>query len=298
MPRAPRWPGITSSVVVHAALVLAILLGFHASPSQDQAAARDAAVPRVVDMVYIPPPRQAPVPPPQEAARPAPEPAPTPPAEAQPEQPPQRPRPNAVQADRNERESAVPTPKEEVPALTPREGASDMASNDVDRKGEGSTDPAPTLTSRGEPVPGLPPAPDSAARVDSEVQRIFGPRSGGVMARLGIGPDASLDNNPHPERTTCVPRPRPAGAEKEMVELVGRVYTPSHQPLPGAFLQIIGTPYSTFSDQSGTYRLTFDAALVDNCRTQFVRVVADGYRGRNLILGMGPGDTDVLLGRN
>ena len=62
-------------------------------------------------------------------------------------------------------------------------------------------------------------------------------------------------------------------------------------------LAFIGTSYSTYSDGTGVYRLVFDASLVDECRTQYVRVVAAGYRGRNLILEVGPGVNDVVLDR-
>jgi hypothetical protein len=84
-----------------------------------------------------------------------------------------------------------------------------------------------------------------------------------------------------------------------MATLIGRVYSDNmhSRPLAGAFLQIIGTSYSTYSDRDGVYHLVFDASLVDECRTQYVRVVANGYRGRNLVLGVGPGVNDVVLGR-
>jgi hypothetical protein len=66
-------------------------------------------------------------------------------------------------------------------------------------------------------------------------------------------------------------------------------------PLPNASLQIIGTSYVTFSDGNGRYRLTFDAGLVDACRSQVVRVSAPGYRARTLVLALGRSDNTVPL---
>lgn len=64
---------------------------------------------------------------------------------------------------------------------------------------------------------------------------------------------------------------RPAGGFEGYVEgIVGNEDTGSI--LAGAFLQVIGTPYVTFSDGRGHYRLGFEAQLVDGCRTQLVRV--------------------------
>ena len=37
--------------------------------------------------------------------------------------------------------------------------------------------------------------------------------------------------------------------------------------MANAHLQIIGTSFTTFTDQNGEYVLTFDAALLDMCRT-------------------------------
>lgn len=58
-------------------------------------------------------------------------------------------------------------------------------------------------------------------------------------------------------------------------------------PVPGAFLQILGTGFATFADQTGHYHLAFDPNLVDQCRSQVVRVTAPGYRARTLILAAG-----------
>ena len=50
---------------------------------------------------------------------------------------------------------------------------------------------------------------------------------------------------------------------------------------------MIGTPYTAFTDPDGSYRFRFDMALMDNCRTQYVRVTAKGYESRLLVLVVG-----------
>jgi hypothetical protein len=94
-----------------------------------------------------------------------------------------------------------------------------------------------------------------------------------------------------------VPRDSDEPVQLGMVE--GRIYRQdTGQPLAGAHLQMIGTPYVTFTDGSGEYRFRFDLALVDNCRTQYVRVSAEGYESRLLVLLVGPRRSeDVRLRR-
>jgi hypothetical protein len=73
-----------------------------------------------------------------------------------------------------------------------------------------------------------------------------------------------------------------------MGTVAGVVYREgTRQPLGGAFLQIMGTPYSTFADDRGAYTLRFDKALIDACRTQYVQVSKDGFAPRRLILSLG-----------
>jgi hypothetical protein len=81
--------------------------------------------------------------------------------------------------------------------------------------------------------------------------------------------------------------------------VVGRIFRQDNgRPLAGAHLQMMGTPYVTFTDGKGEYRFRFDLALVDNCRTQYVRVSAEGYESRLLVLVVGPHRSeDVLLRR-
>lgn len=149
------------------------------------------------------------------------------------------------------------------------------------------------------------PAPEEQkveATLESEARRIFGrPR---LATRPGAGPQAIRPMEAwapdRPER--CVPRPVVARDSDEPVQLgtvEGRIYRQdTGQPLAGAHLQMIGTPYVTFTDGRGEYRFRFDLALVDNCRTQYVRVSAEGYESRLLVLLVGPRRSeDVRLRR-
>jgi hypothetical protein len=93
-----------------------------------------------------------------------------------------------------------------------------------------------------------------------------------------------------PER--CIPRPAPPRDSAGPVQIgtvVGRIFRQDNgSPLVGAHLQMIGTPFVTFTDNQGEYRFRFDLALVDNCRTQYVKVTAPGYESRLLVLTVGP----------
>ncbi len=100
--------------------------------------------------------------------------------------------------------------------------------------------------------------------------------------------DAWLPENP----ARCIPRqPTPeevASRSKQLGTVVGRIFRQDNgRPLAGAHLQMIGTPYVAFTDGTGEYRFQFDLGLVDNCRTQYVKVTAAGYESRLLVLLVG-----------
>jgi Carboxypeptidase regulatory-like domain len=111
--------------------------------------------------------------------------------------------------------------------------------------------------------------------------------------------EAYLPDNP--ER--CVPRPvapGDSGGAPKFGTVVGRIFKQdSGRPLAGAHLQMLGAPYVAFTDNNGEYRFRFDLALVDNCRTQYVRVTAPGYETRLLALLVGENlqSEDVRLRR-
>ena len=82
--------------------------------------------------------------------------------------------------------------------------------------------------------------------------------------------------------------------------VVGKIYRQDNgRPLSGAHLQMLGTPYVTFTNDVGEYHFRFDMSMVDNCRTQYVRVSAPGYESRLLVLVVGPNvrSDDVILKR-
>jgi hypothetical protein len=109
--------------------------------------------------------------------------------------------------------------------------------------------------------------------------------------------EAYLPDNP--ER--CIPHPvapRDSSTPIQFGTVQGRIFRQNDgRPLAGAHLQMLGTPYVTFTDDQGEYQFRFDLSLVDNCRTQYVRVSAPGYESRLLVLVVGPNarSEDVLL---
>lgn len=126
----------------------------------------------------------------------------------------------------------------------------------------------------------------------TEAQRLFGRPQHGVTNATGPVPNVRWAQELTDDRDNdCRPSQRPPrdpDAPVEMGQVSGQVFREgTHQPLGGAFLQILGTPYSTFADDDGWYTLSFDQSLVDACRTQYVQVSKDGFRPRRLILGLG-----------
>jgi hypothetical protein len=104
----------------------------------------------------------------------------------------------------------------------------------------------------------------------------------------------------HPERCTPIEtRARDPEQPAQLGTVVGRIFRQdTGAPLAGAHLQMLGTPYVTFTDWRGEYRFNFDLSLVENCRTQYVRVSAPGYESRLLVLVVGDNRSeDVLLRR-
>lgn len=143
-------------------------------------------------------------------------------------------------------------------------------------------------------APSSPPAPRSTAStaelMRSEAQRLFGRPSRPTARRGGPAAEPGFEIYLPPQSDGCTPvRPREEGAPVELVAVSGRVYRQGTRvPLAGAHLQMIGTPYVAFSDAAGAYDLRFDPALVDRCRTQYVRVTAPGFRAQTLVLYLGP----------
>jgi hypothetical protein len=232
---------------------------------------------RQVDMVYLPPPPPAPPAEPPPPPPPPPQPTPRPP---QPVAPP----PEQEQPDAEDRANAPPDAvRNEGEESDEPEGASDPEASAEAPRADAPAPAAPTL--------------------ESEARRIFGRRR--VATAPGAGPRAVRPLETYlPDRPDkCVPVPKPPADSAAPVQygmVMGRIFREDGgAPLPGAHLQMLGTPYTTFTDNQGEYRFRFDLSLVDNCRTQYVRVSAKGYESRLLVLMVGPNvrSEDVRLQR-
>ena len=265
-PRQRPWSPLAVSAAAH---VLLLITGGGALaedyPGDERRRADSpAAESRRIDMIYMPPPPEPPPPPP--VVQP-------PPPQRQPPRPPPSPPPPPRRTE--------PEPEANAPPEATRTTGSE--SPDQEKTG-GQPAAAPRAESNA-------PAPKrEAVTMESEARRIFGrPR---LATAPGAGPQSVRPMESWiRESERCVPS-QPAANKSGRTELgivVGRIFRQDNgRPLAGAHLQMIGTPYVTFTDGSGEYRFRFDMSLVDNCRTQYVRVTASGYESRLLVLVVGP----------
>ncbi len=267
-PRQPSWSSLATSAAVHAAVIaLAVTLSSREPPLEETEPERRAEPSRQVDMIYLPPP------PPRAPPPPAPAPPPPPP---QPEPPPPTPEPRAPPPEKRQ-------PEPEDRANAPPEATRSEGEETDEPEGASDTDAPPD-------------APREAPRaeaptMESEALRIFGRRR--IATQPGAGPRAIRPMESYiPDRPDkCVPAPAAAADSAGAVEygtVVGRIYRQDgNRPLAGAHLQMLGTPYVAFTDSDGEYQFRFDLSLMDNCRTQYVRVTAKGYESRLLVLVVG-----------
>jgi hypothetical protein len=262
--RQPTWLSIGVSATLHG-LLLVLAVAVTRQTAAEPREQRDAVhrEPPRIDMIYVPEPEVTP-PRPVEPPKPRPTPPKLPPT---PPPPPER---------------KEPEPEPNAPPEAIRTSGAEEASA-----------PEPAAAPR---------RSEAEATLESEARRIFGrPRT---MARAGVGPEAIRPMEAwvaeRPER--CIPRPsapRDSAGPAQMGTVVGRIFRQDNgKPLAGAHLQMIGTQYVSFTDGRGQYHFNFDAALIDNCRTQYVKVSAPGYESRLLVLMIGPNRSeDVLLRR-
>lgn len=252
------WIPLSVSAAAHL-LLLALVAELTRQPNAVEAAQQDrrAVEARHVDMIYVPPPK-APLRSPS-----LPPPPPTPPP------PPVR--------------HTAPEPEPNAPPEATRSAGSESAEQGAPPEGK-ELARAP-LAEPAKPA-------ENEATLESEARRIFGrPRP---STQSGAGPRATRPMEAwvanRPER--CTPHPVPpadSAGPAELGTVIGRIFRQDNgRPLAGAHLQMIGSPYVTFTDGSGEYRFQFDLALVDNCRIQYVRVSAPGYESRLLVLVVGP----------
>lgn len=191
-----------------------------------------------------------------------------------------------------------PTPEEEpnAPPTATRTEATRPDPGDADAETEAAATTAPTGSS---PTMLADAAPSA---METEAQRIFGrpsSRLGPLAGRSDNRPWETAD--PSDSRGCNLPEEeeRDSTLPRGMAAIAGRIFhEDTGRPLPGARLQILGTPYGTFANDRGEYRLVFDRTLVNRCRTQSVRVTAPGYRGRDVLLYIGErANGDVPLRR-
>ncbi|MDH4130526.1 MAG: hypothetical protein OEV95_01820 [Gemmatimonadota bacterium] len=136
----------------------------------------------------------------------------------------------------------------------------------------------------------------------AEAQRLFGRPSARLGPATGTQESRPWESARSSDSRGCTLPPEDStdmSVPRGMAVIEGRIYHEgTGEPLGGARLQILGTPYGAFSDPRGNYRLVFARELVNRCRTQMVRVSAPGYRGRDVLLYMGEyGNGDVPLSR-
>ncbi len=126
----------------------------------------------------------------------------------------------------------------------------------------------------------------------------------GVMGRSGIsGTDGRSWRPSFEEAAGSCPEVPDLGTNPDgtpvLASVVGYVFDDRGNPLANAHLQIVGAPFTSFSDRNGAYRLEFDPRMLGKCRVQYVRVQADGFRGQTLVLAVGRSvrSDDVVLKR-
>ena len=268
-PRQRPWISLLTSAAVHVLLLVLAVWVTRPKPEdmeEEREVKKADAEQREVQMVYLSPP---PTPPPPPQAAPPP---PPPPPKATP--PPPRP--------------VAPPPEKAQP--TPEPDAN--APSDAERsKGPEPKDDENDKVRKGEPEPPTSPLAIAEDPMAAEARRIFGRQK--KFTPEGVGPRASRPMEAylpdHPER--CIPKqPNPDSlGHPQYGTVMGRIFRQDDgRPLGGAHLQMLGTPYVTFTDADGEYQFRFDLSLVDNCRTQYVRVTAAGYESRLLVLVVGP----------
>jgi hypothetical protein len=298
--KGPRpWGGFALSTLFHALLILLVLGVFKRSEEHDQSKENRQLVkvpkPEDVQLVYVAPP---------------PKPTPTP---VQP--PPERALPkNFKEPARNDASTQVKPNPASTPATQPDQvakpsGAQPGEANDplnTAARERGTAQPpeapkeapnAPPTSTPTAPMPAAGKPEVRAPTLEDEARRLFGSNRrtpSGRPERAYGGAEIPW----HAGNGQCEQVPEHPDSVIVMGFVAGQVIgSDNGKPLAGAYLQILGTPYSTYSDNGGFYKLSFDLSLVANCRTQAVRVTAPGYSAADLLLGVGVGNNTVPLRR-
>jgi hypothetical protein len=271
--RRRPWVSLAASAAVHGVVILLALLLTRQEDKtlEEEKTERGPAEQREHVMpLYIPPP------PPRPVTPPPPSPPPPPPKVQLPPPPlPVAPPP------------AVRQPKPEPEANAPPEEKRSTGTEEPDEKTTGDKAPKNAASATAPPT-----EISTAPTMESEAKRIFGNRREGPPPGAGPRDIRPLQTELPDRPDKCVPRPavpaESAGAPQIGVA-VGRIFRGDNgRPLAGAHLVMLGTAYTAFTDENGEYQFRFDLSLIDNCRTQYVRVTAQGYESRLLVLVVGP----------
>ena len=254
----------------HLAVAIVVIASLRKTETAaEQKAAEDNKGPREVQLVYIPPP-------PKPVAKPQPPPPTQPPAA-----------PLTPGQDQTPGSLAKVSPKpEENPNAPPEAKRSEATAPET----QVPPDDGGATKHEEQPVSAFAPLAKRAETpsIESEAQRIFGR----PLTRAG---EESGVRDSRPGNRRWIGRRMGARLQSRMTPLPLTAWAWFRAASSGrtaglarSHLQVLGTPYYTYSDPNGAFRLVFDRSLVDNCRTQSVRVWAPGYRARDLILYVGP----------
>jgi len=316
LPKERNWLPLIVSALFHGAIILLLLFGI--PTSREVPAARSPS--EVVQPLAIAPPKTS-TPTPQRvmptvrrAVPPPPPPSPKPPATEQ------ELGPNSTKPDAPAKQAAKPADTRQAePARTaPPTDVADATPPAQEPPKPEVQPPAPTKIGVPRPgsalAPGIPlpttspwapPRADSASGAPPPAPEPS--TTSGMMSRSGLAdrdPDHWEQSFDDETSGRCVEIPdlgkNPDGTPV-LATVIGRVLdTDGRTPLGGAHLQILGTPFGTFSDDEGEYRLEFDPHLLARCRKQYVEVVAPGYAPQRLTLAIGPRvrSDDVVLRRH
>ncbi len=292
--RRIRWFGFALSAALHGFLLFAIATGL-LSPAPRPEVEGLTEPQRALQMIFMPPPTPAskrPPPPPDPSREPpAPPPPPAPPEKEEilgpnskrPDETPHEASPEKPGGEEGEQERTETKPPEAVkPKARMIESAAEALrrANSFNYLMPAYHDPAEDSKDNAVNASNAPPVPSTSTAVMGE--------------RLGPSASDGREWRPSfPEAAGhCVDIPdlgKNSDGTPVLATVIGRVLQHgSPRPLAGAHLQIVGTTFTTFSDDDGEYVLRFDPKLLARCRTQYVRVTHAGFKAELLLLAIGP----------
>lgn len=255
------WVGIVTSILIHGTLIT-LVLWHEARPAfllRRQADSVEIAASRArqVGMIFLPPPAPS-------------------------------------KDDGHARVKQPPKPKVEDPPPPPPVEVADRAAPKGDAGAPSAEDTPPAdggasaPLATPEPIPTPTPAPEPPRRHNPSIA-FHGGRIGSPLTTADPSPAWQQPPSIAALTPRCQPGPpRSASDPIDWGVVAGRVYSlGTTEPLVGATLQVLGTQYSTVSDEHGDYVLRFDSWPLKNCQAEYVRVQLDGFVSQTLVLGIG-----------